>query len=385
MDGSATGDSLRWRDAFADLPDPRTGPNVIHKLHDLIVLAICGILCGADSWVEVEEWSEARFEFYRTFLDLSGGVPSHDTFGRVFSRLDPDAFERCFIAWTVGVSAESGGRLVALDGKSLRRSFERAWDKSGMAHLVSAFASANRMVLAQTACVGKGHEIEAIVKLLGLIDVKEAVVTIDAIGCQKRIAEIITEKQGDYVLAVKENQPTLHAQVKHHLDELVLEGFAGVEHGFVETHDDNHGRIETRRVWVTDQVQSLSCRDEWAGLSSVAVVESVRQDLGDLSGKVTKERRYFISSLKGCDARRMGLAVRGHWGIENSLHWVLDVTFREDERRIRKGHGAENFSRLCRVALNQLKKETSKKGRSIRVKRKLAGWSNDYLLRLLTL
>jgi predicted transposase YbfD/YdcC len=383
MDGSATGDSAFFRDVFNDLPDPRTGPNVIHKLHDLIVLAICGILCGADSWTEIEEWSEARFEFYKTFLDLPGGVPSHDTFGRVFGMLDPDAFERCFIAWTQGVAA--AGNLVAIDGKSLRRSFEHAWDKSGMAHMVSAFASANRMVLAQTACLGKGQELEAIVRLLGLIDLKGAVVTIDAMGCQKQIAQIIAENQGDYVLAVKENQPTLHTQVKGLLDEMILENFAGVEHGFVETRDDAHGRIETRKVWVTDQIASLACREDWAGLSSVAVVESTRQDLGDLSGKITTERRYFISSLKGCDAKRMAGAVRGHWGIENSLHWVLDMTFREDERRIRKDHGAENFSRLCRIALNQLKKETSKKRRSLRVKRKLAGWSNDYLMKLLTL
>lgn len=383
MDGSATGDSAFFHHVFNDLPDPRTGPNVVHKLHDLIVLGICGILCGADSWVEIEEWSEARFEFYQTFLDLPGGVPSHDTFGRVFARLDPDAFERCFIAWTQGLSGD--GSLVSIDGKSLRRSFEHAWDKSGMAHMVSAFASANRMVLAQTACLGKGQELEAIVRLLGLIDLKGAVVTIDAIGCQKQIAQIITEKQGDYVLAVKENQPTLHAAVKGLLDELILENFAGVEHGFVQTHDDNHGRIETRKVWVTDQIDSLACREDWAELSSVAVVESTRQDLGDMSGKITTERRYFISSLKGCHANRLAVAVRGHWGIENSLHWVLDMTFREDERRIRKDHGAENFSRLCRIALNQLKKETSKKGRSLRVKRKLAGWTNDYLVKLLTL
>lgn len=381
MDGIATGDVLR---AFDDLPDPR-GSNAIHKLHDLIVLAVCAVLCGADSWVEVEEWSEARFEFYKTFLDLPGGVPSHDTFGRVFSRIDPDAFEKCFIAWTGGARQASGGKLVAIDGKSLRRSFERAWDKSGMAHLVSAFASENRIVLAQAACVGKGKEIEAIVKLLGLIDVKEAVVTIDAIGCQKQIAGIITQKQGDYVLAVKQNQPTLHETVSRHLDELALEKFQGVAHGFVETHEDDHGRIETRRTWVTDQVDSLACLKAWPGASSVAMVESVRQNLGDILGTVTTERRYFISSLKGNDAARMASAVRGHWSVENSLHWVLDMTFREDERRIRKGHGAENFSRLSRIALNQLKKETSKKGRSLRVKRKLAGWSNDYLVKLLTL
>lgn len=383
MDGSATGDSTYFYNVFADLPDPRTGPNAICKLHDLIVLVICAILCGADSWVEVEEWSAARFEFYKMFLDLPGGVPSHDTFGRVFSRLDPDAFERCFIAWTSGLS--QGGKLVAIDGKSLRRSFEHAWDKGGMTHIVSAFASANRMVLAQTACLGKGHEIEAIVKLLGLIDLKGAVVTIDAIGCQKQTARIITEKQADYVLAVKENQKTLHTQVKGFLDELILEDFAGVGHGFVETKDDNHGRIETRKVWVTDQVQWVACRGDWAGLSSVAVVESTRQDLGDISGKITTERRYFISSLKGCDAQQMATAIRGHWASENSLHWVLDMTFREDERRIRKNHGAENFSRPCRIATNQLRKETSKKGRSMRVKRKLSAWSDNYMLKVLQL
>jgi predicted transposase YbfD/YdcC len=381
MDVHATGGVLRF---FLGLPDPRAA-NVIHKLHDVVVLAVCGVICGAGGWAEVEMFAKSKLAWFKTFLDLPGGVPSHDTFGRVFAALCPDASERCFVAWVAGVAQVSGGRLIAIDGKAIRRSFEHAWDKSGMAHLVSAFVAENHMVFGQVAVADKSNEIDAIPKLLALLDLEGATVTLDAIGCQRNVAREITERGADYVLALKQNQPALHAKVKALLDEAILGGFADMGHGHVEQSGTAHGRVEQRRTWVTDEVNWLG-RDlieQWPGLSSIAAVESVRQDLGDLTGKVTTDRRYYISSRTGTDAKAMHDAVRGHWAVENRLHWQLDVSFGEDQRRIRKGHGAENFSRLCRVALNLLKRDKSVKI-GVHGKRLKAGWDEHYLLRLLT-
>ena len=377
MDGRAASDTLR---PFRDLPDPR-GPNAIHKLHDILVVAVCAVICGADGWVAVEMFGNSKFPWLKTFLDLPAGVPSHDTFGRVFAALDPDAFERCFVAWVNGVAAAAGGRLVAVDGKAIRRSFEHGWDRAGMAHLVSAFVDANRMVFGQVAVADKSNEIEAIPRLLGLLDVRGATVTVDAAGCQTDVARRVVAAGGDYVLAVKANQPTLHAKVKMLLDEAILQGMAGVRHGFDEAVDAGHGRVETRRVWVTDEVRWLGdlCR-QWAGLASVAAVERRREVM---AGPATVERNDYVSSVAGTDARRMAAAIRGHWAVENKLHWQLDVSFREDERRIRKGHGAENFSRLCRLALNLLKRDTTVAA-GVQAKRLKAGWDAHYLLRLLT-
>ena len=377
MDGRATGDTLR---PFRDLPDPR-GRNAVHKLHDILVVAVCAVICGADGWVAVETFGNSKVPWLKTFLDLPGGVPSHDTFGRVFAALDPDAFERCFVAWVDGVAAASGGRLIAIDGKAIRRSFERGWDRSGMAHLVSAYVDANRLVFGQVAVADKRNEVEAIPRLLGLLDVGGATVTIDAAGCQADVARRIVDAGGDYVLAVKGNQPALYAKAKMLLDEAILQGMEGVSHGFDEEVDAGHGRVETRRVWVTDEVRWLGDLGErWAGLASVAAVERRREVM---AGPTTVERHYYISSLAGTDARRVAEAVRGHWAVENKLHWQLDVSFREDERRIRKGHGAENYSRLCRLALNLLKRDQSVRA-GVQNKRTKAGWDEHYLLRLLT-
>jgi predicted transposase YbfD/YdcC len=381
MDSQATGGTLRF---FRDMPDPRAH-NVIHKLHDILVLAICAVICGADGWAEVEEFGLSKQNWFKTFLDLSGGIPSHDTFGRVFAKLDPDAFERCFIAWTGTLPATTGGaKLIAIDGKSIRRSFEHAWDKSGMTQLVSAFVEANPIVFGQLAVADNSNEIETIPRLLTLLDLSGATVTIDAIGCQRQIAEQVVKAEGNYVLAVKDNQPTLHEKVKKLLDEAILENFDQMPYDRFESIDgSDHGRIETRRVWVTDQVQWLGDQllEQWPGLATVAAVESKREDLA--SGKIGAERRYFISSLKNVDARAMAHAVRRHWAVENQLHWQLDVSFNEDQRRIRKDHGAENYSRLCRVALNLLKRDKSVKI-GVHGKRLKAGWDEPYLLRLLT-
>ena len=377
MDGQATGSVLRF---FKDLCDPR-GKNIIHKLHDILVIAICAVICGADGWAEVEMFGKSKLNWFKTFLDLPEGIPSHDTFGRVFARLRPDAFEKCFMAWITAVAGGSGGKLLAIDGKSIRRSFEHGWDKSGMAHLVSAFVTENQMVFSQIAVEGKENEITAITKLLDLLDLEDATVTIDAIGCQRAIAGRIVEGKGQYVLAVKENQPALHAKLKALLDESMLDDFAGMKHGYFEQTDGGHGRVEVRKVWVSDQVQHLGAlKEQWPALASVAVVVSQREVIG---GQSSTERRYFISSIKGTDAQRFGQSVRGHWGIENQLHWLLDMSFREDERRVRKGHGAENFSRLCRLALNLLKRNKSVKA-GIHGKRLKAGWDEHYLLRLFT-
>jgi predicted transposase YbfD/YdcC len=379
MDGQATGGILRF---FGDLPDPRAH-NVIHKLHDIFVLAICAVICGADGWVEVEEFGRSKASWFKTFLDLEHGIPSHDTFGRVFARLDPDAFERRFVAWTRALPSVAGGKLIAIDGKAIRRSFEHAWDKSGMAHLVSAFAQANHVVFAQLAVADKSNEIDAIPRLLALLDLHDATITIDAMGCQTEVARQIVEAEGNYVLAVKENQPTLHQKVKTLLDEAILEDFEGIPHGKTQDVSGGHGRVETRRLWMTNQVQWLGADllKNWPGLKSVVAVECRRED--QCTGKTSCERRYFISSISSLDATAMARAVRGHWSVENNLHWQLDVSFDEDQRRIRKDHGAENFSRLCRLALNLLKREkTAKIG--VHGKRLKAGWDNPYLLKLLT-
>jgi predicted transposase YbfD/YdcC len=392
MDGQATGGMLRY---FRDLPDPRAR-NVVHRLHDIVVLAVCAVICGADGWAEVELFGRSKLAWFTTFLDLPHGIPSHDTFGRVFAALDPNAFERCFVAWVSALAEASGGRLIAIDGKAIRRSFAHAWDKSGMAHLVSAFVRGNQMVFGQLAVDGKSNEITAIPRLLALLDVRGAVVTIDAMGCQREVAAAVVAGGGDYVLALKDNHPTLHRKALALMTEAALDHAKGgaatadgadgsVRRGATDrVVETGHGRVEARRVLVTNDLAGLGASAAgWTGLGSVVMVESERQDLGDTSGKVTTERRLYLSSLDTLDAGRMADLVRGHWSVENNLHWQLDVSFREDERRIRKGHGAENYSRLCRLALNLLKRDKSVKI-GIHGKRLKAGWDEHYLLRLLT-
>jgi predicted transposase YbfD/YdcC len=380
MDGRATGGILR---AFADMPDPRAA-NVTHKLHDLIVVAACAVICGAGGWAEVEVFGRSKLAWLKGFLDLPGGVPSHDTFGRVFARLDPDAFERRFVAWVTALAGSSGGRLVAVDGKAIRRSFAHAWDASGMAHLVSAFVDANRVVFAQVAADAKSNEVEAIPRLLALLDLEGATVTVDAIGCQRGVAAEVVDRGGHYVLAVKGNQPALHAKVKALLDDAILDRFEGMSHGTHRETCGGHGRVEVRRAWVTDEVRWLG--DEllarWPGLSAVAAVECERAVPGG-GGRSSVERRYFVTSRPGTDAAAVLAAVRGHWAVENKLHWQLDVSFREDESRVRVGHGAENLSRLRRIALNLLQRDRSVKI-GVSGKRLKAACDEHYLLRLLT-
>lgn len=362
---------------FSELPDPRVCRGRRHSLSDLLTIAICAVICGADSWTEVEQFGRAKQKWFQTFLDLPYGIASHDTFGRVFAALEPDAFERCFREWMKALAAHSGGTLIAVDGKTLRRSFAHAWDKTAI-HMISAYASSNHLVFGQLATDAKSNEITAIPKLPELLDLKGSVVTIDAIGCQKEIAQTIIVGGGDYLLALKDNQPALHRKVRGLLDEAILDDFRGMRHDRFEETDADHGRIETRKVWCTPEVHWVKQTEAWPELRSVVVVESTRC----IGIETSTERRYYISSLDGTDAARFAAAIRGHWGIENQLHWTLDMAFREDDCRIRSGHAAENFSRLRRIALNLLKSDkTIRVG--LKAKRLRAGWDHDYLLKVL--
>jgi predicted transposase YbfD/YdcC len=349
MEAQATDGLLRF---FEDLPDPR-GRNKLHKLTDMLVIAILAVICGADGWEDVALFGRAKEKWLRTYLELPRGIPSHDTFGRVFARLNPDAFERCFVAWIASLMASTAGQLIAIDGKAIRRSFEHAWDKGGMAHLVSAFVGANQMVFGQYKVDDKSNEIVAIPKLLELLNVKGATVTIDAMGCQKEIAEKIVQQGGDYVLAVKDNQPTLHEKVQGLMKEARQENLDGWHGDFLEQTDGGHGRVETRKVWCVSDVQWLGpVAQDWPGLRSVAVVESTRELPGQAA---TTECRYYISSLEGRDAKAMASAIRGHWGIENRLHWVRDVTFDEDRSQVRKGKGPQVMATLRNLAISILR------------------------------
>jgi len=364
--------------AFDDLDDPRPGRNIMHTLTDMLAIAICAVICGAESWSEVAYFGRCKKSWFRTFLRLPHGIPSHDTFGRVFGMIDPEQFERCFMAWTARL-ADNKERLVAIDGKTLRKSFDTASDRVAI-HMVSAWCETNHTVLGQLAVEEKTNEITAIPKLLALLDLHNTTVTIDAMGCQRQIAEAIVEGGGDYILQVKDNQPTLRENLELLFAEAMRDDCRGVAYDFATQTNKGHGRIETRRCWTSWRVAGLSGKEgHWRGLTSVACVERERH----VGEKISRERHYYISSLPGRDAKKMSKTIRSHWGVENRLHWCLDVQMNEDACRIRQGHAAENFSRLRRMALNQLKKDkTIKLG--LRGKSKACSWDHDVLLRVLT-
>ena len=368
-----------FQDHFASLSDPRSfhAPNQRHELIDILVIAVCAVICGAEGWEDIEEYGKAQAEWFAQVLDLPHGIPGHDTFRRVLSRLDPEELTQCFISWTGALSDLCGGDIVAIDGKTLRHSFDRASSKTAI-HMVSAWANANRLVLGQVKVDDKSNEITAIPKLIKMLDLAGATVTIDAMGCQKEIAKVITDQEADYVLALKENHPTLYDDVTLFFEDGKATDFAEIDHEHHETVDGDHGRIETRRYWITSDIEWLGAKASWSNFQSIGMVES-RRELGD---KVETETRYFVTSLPS-DGVRFAQAVRQHWGIENSLHWVLDVSFDEDACRIRKDKGAQTFSVLRHIALNLLRRESSHK-RGIKARRKRAGWDRGYLLQILT-
>ena len=359
-------------EAFQGLEDPRLERRKRHSLEDILVIAICAFICGADKWTEVEEFGLAKASWFKGFLALPNGIPSHDTFGRVFSLICPERFRECFLAWVKAISEVIPGEVIAIDGKTARRAYERGAQKSAM-HMVSAWACDNGMVLGQLKTEAKSNEIKAIPALLDLLAVQGCIVTIDAMGCQKEIAQAIRNQGADYVLALKGNQGTLHEDVALFWD--THRDGEGIE--YHETLDADHGRIEIRRYWTCSELGWLEQRQDWQDLNIIGLAESERH-IGD---QVTIERRYFISSLAN-DACQFGGAVRKHWGIENSLHWTLDIAFREDESRVRKDYAPENMAMLRHIALNLLKQETTLK-RGIKTKRLKAGWDETYLLKVL--
>jgi predicted transposase YbfD/YdcC len=365
---------------FAELEDPRVDRTKLHLLLDIIIIAICAVICGADDWVEIEEFGKAKLKWFRTFLKLPNGIPSHDTFGRVFACLDPEQFQRCFLSWVQAVSHVTERQIVAVDGKTLRCSHDSTLGKAAI-QMVSAWASANRLVLGQLKVDEQSNEITAIPELLKVLVLKGCIVTIDAIGCQTEIAKLIVEQGADYVLALKGNQGNLHSDVQDLFAYAQEMDFKDIAHDYHETVNGGHGRIEIRQYWTISAPDFLKYLDPdgaWAGLQSIGMVKAERR-VGD---KISHETRYYISSLPGDDAVEFSQAVRGHWGIENCVHWVLDIAFREDDSRIRKGNGPQNFAVLRRIALNLLRREkTAKCG--VKARRLKAGWSEDYLRKVL--
>lgn len=363
---------------FESLPDPRRRTmNLRHNFIDILIIAICAIICSADSWVAVEEFGIAKEAWFRSFLELPNGIPSHDTFTNVFRKLASKQFEVCFTSWTESISEIFDGEVVAVDGKTLRRSHDASFDKKAI-HMVSAWASTNSIVLGQIKTEEKSNEITAIPELLKSLELKGCLVTIDAMGCQKKIAATIIEQEADYLLAVKDNQPKLHQAVQDYFTQANKVAFEGYNVDFAETFDKGHGRIETRRCWVAnDALPHIDGSQDWEGLQTIVMVESERTE----KEETTIEHRYYISSAEDTAKKLLG-ASREHWGIETSLHWRLDIAFREDESRIRKGNGAENFAILRHIALNLLNKEdTAKIG--MKNKRLKAGWDESYLEKVL--
>lgn len=370
---------------FETLSDPRVERTKDHDLIDVLIIAVCTLLCGGESFNDMEDFGHAKHDWFKTFLGLRHGIPSHDTFNRVFAALDPRQFLDCFLRWTQSLRQAVAQEIVALDGKALRRALHK--DQS-VKYVVSAWAESNNLVLGQLKVADKSNEITALPQLLRVLELSGCIVTIDAMGCQKKIAREIIEADADYVLALKGNQETVHQEVKEFLDESLAEKQkvrppkaklppAAASLASLETVEKDHGRLETRRYYQSSELAWFADLEQWEGLKSVGMVEATRE----VDGKTSVERRYYLSSLP-VNIELFARAVRSHWGVENKLHWVMDVCFREDQSRARAGYAAENLATLRRLAFNLLKREKTKR-RGIRGKQLNAGWDHAYLLRLL--
>ena len=362
---------------FAALPDPRVDRTKKHKLQDILVIALCAVLGGADSFDDMEEFGNAKRGWFQRFLELPNGIPSHDTFNRVFAALNPRAFQDCFVGWMNAVCERCGLKGVQIDGKAVRGTAGKG-ALSGCLHLVSVWAAENGLTLGQEAVADHSNEIPAVPKLLETLELAGAIVSIDAMGCQKEIAAKVREQGGDYVLAVKGNQPTLYEDVAACFDKACEEDFATVRFDTHVSEEAGHGRREERTYTVIYDPRGLRTRGEWEGLKAVVMVYRQRW----VGGAHSEEWHYFISSA-AASAGEFAASIRGHWGIENGLHWVLDVVFREDQSQARAGHAAENLAMLRRVAVSLLKQDKSKG--SLKGKRKRAGWDTDFLTHLLEL
>jgi predicted transposase YbfD/YdcC len=363
-------------EVFRDLPDPRSSRNLRHKLFDVFAIAICAILCGANDWVKVAAFGRKKKQWLASFLDLSNGVPSHDTFDRVFRLVDPEEFEKRFVTWTKLVADLFPGEVVAIDGKTLRGSHDKQ-KRRGPIHCVSAFASSNQLVLGQLVTEEKSNEITTIPKLLDTLAISGCLITIDAMGCQRAIAEKIIESDADYLLALKGNQTSLADEVANFFNQATSADFEGIEHVHYLFQERNRGRQERREVWVTSDVSWLPMLGNWKGLRSIMMIKTERI----VNGKTQCETRLYICSLS-FNAAVLKTAARDHWAIENTCHWVLDVTYQEDKSRVRKGFGAENLSRLKRLTLNLLMQDKTSR-ESIATKRFEAALDDEYRERLL--
>jgi predicted transposase YbfD/YdcC len=368
-----------------EVPDPRIERRKDHDLIDILVIAVCTLLCAGETFNDMEDFGKAKREWFQSFLGLRHGIPSHDTFNRVFAALDPKQFLDCFLRWTQSLRQAVAQEIVALDGKALRRALNK--DQS-VKYVVSAWAENNGLVLGQLKVADKSNEITAVPELLRVLELSGCIVTIDAMGCQRKIAKEIKEADADYVLALKGNQETVHAEVSSFLDATLAEqqtpgpkgaklSKAAATLASVETVEKDHGRLEIRRYYQSDCLDWFADRAKWEGLQSVGMVESLRE----MDAKTTVERRYYLSSLP-LGVETFARAVRSHWGVENKVHWVMDVCFGEDQSRARAGYAAENLATLRRLALNLLRSEKTKK-RGIRGKQLNVSWDHAYLLRLL--
>lgn len=361
---------------FETLEDPRTAYLIEHRLLDIVALTICAVVCGAEGWEDIEAYGRSKLEWLETFLELPNGIPSHDTVSRVFARLEPSKLQECFVNWVKAIAQLSEGEVIAIDGKSVRHSYDKGKGK-GAIHMVSAWASENRLALGQVKVADKSNEITAIPQLLDILDLRGCIVTIDAMGAQKEIAKQLTEQGADYVLSLKGNQGNLHEDVQQLFDWASKTDFKDIEHEVLQTIEKGHGRLEKRRYYLLSNVEHLVNAHQWVGLKRVGMIESERH----IEGKpTTTERRYYLTSLDG-GIERFAHASRGHWGIENRLHWSLDVVFHEDDSRIRSDHAPENMTLIRKIALNLLTKESSKGSK--KRKRLKAGWDNDFLIEVL--
>lgn len=357
---------------FSSIPDPRIERGKHHELETIFFIAICASICGANDWVAIETYGKAKKEWLSKILNLDNGIPSHDTFNNVFAAIDTQLFSECFSRWMSDIATLSLGEVVSIDGKCLRRSLDAASNKAAI-YMVSAWANKNQLILGQQKVDDKSNEITAIPKLLNQLDITGAVVTIDAAGCQTKIARQIVEQSADYMLSLKGNQGTLHEDVK-----LFFESESTCPEIGNESYDGGHGRIEKRTVYASSDIDWLKkLHPKWEGLKSIIAVTAERES----KGKTTQETRYFISSLDATNPEQLGHVIRSHWGIENNLHWVLDYAFDEDDQRTRLGNSAANMAILRHIALNLIKSDTTTKI-GVKNRRLKAGWDDDYLLQL---
>jgi predicted transposase YbfD/YdcC len=374
-DRGAFAEAVVFLSYFDDLPDPRQRGKVVYPLDEVLVLALLAVLAGAETFVDIARFGAKKLALLRRFRPFRDGTPSHDHLGDIFAAVDAEAFQRCFVAWVaalVGTPAE----VIAIDGKTSRRSGQKTSGKAPI-HMVSAFAARQRLVLGQVKVAEKSNEIVAIPKLLDLMAIEGAVVTIDAIGCQRDIAQTILDQKADYVLALKGNQGTLREDVERFVAEQTSHGFKHAASSQDETVDGDHGRIETRNTTVLHDVSWLQERHDWPGLKGVVIVDSIRE----IGRTIERETRLFITSLS-LPAKSLAVIVRSHWAVENSLHWVMDMVFRDDECRIRTDHAPANFTTIKHMALNLTRRAPGKD--SLRLRRKVAAWDEDYLASLIT-